>query len=249
MIDLKSYGALSQSGESRESNEDKTFADPSKGWFGLFDGCGGGGIGDDRSAMAVKEVESFLEGRDLDEEATMPYGYQPGFLIETNAILNAFTLAHQKIRKKNQAFKMEERGAVSALLGTQTGSIFCIGSVGHCKAVRLRKGVAEQMIASDGLDCFQGVSEGAGHHRLALQALGFEFEPQIHLREFRIQKGDSLWFIGSGLAPFLGTRDLVEIAQEAERSGRSFKKALEKGVQQAASQGSMDNQSLLVLQF
>jgi len=102
MIRVKSYGAVTDQGPVRIVNEDRYGVDPKNGLYGIFDGLGGGGVGDVAAEYVCSQVGDFFSKSNGDDDATLPFAVKSQYLLETNFSLNALLASHNGLYQENQ---------------------------------------------------------------------------------------------------------------------------------------------------
>jgi serine/threonine protein phosphatase PrpC len=246
MIRLKSYGAMTDQGPIRVVNEDRYGVYPKIGLFGVFDGLGGGGVGDVASEYVSAQVGEFFTQSAKDEDATLPFTVRNQYLLETNFSLNALIASHKGLFKENQKREFNSRAAVSSIVVSHMESVMSIVGVGNCRIYRVRRGALENLLPVDSISSFSTEPDRAQYRDIPLSAIGYEVEPDFHVLETRIREGDSYWLLSSGISAFLSQGDF----QEAGMKGRENPKAtVNELIDLATQRGATGNLTVLYLQF
>jgi len=126
MIEIESYYAKTFQGPYLNINEDDILVDLENRLFAVFDGFGGGSVGDAAVDLAKEKIGSFFSKVSVDPDATMPYFFSPNYLLETNCLINALEIAHAGLIANNKNRPMSERAGVSCLVGIVSDNILSL---------------------------------------------------------------------------------------------------------------------------
>ena len=110
MIELKSYGLLTNQGPHLNLNEDFVDVDLVSNLYMVIDGFGGSNIGDKAAMIIRNALKRSYTKNSSDVDATLPFFYSHKYLIEGNALINALYFAHSEMSKENKGKKMNNRG-------------------------------------------------------------------------------------------------------------------------------------------
>lgn len=212
----------------RPVNEDRTYADPLKGWYAVLDGCGGPGKGDWASDLIL---------RCLDEHADLS-----GALQEANARIFAAVQADPALKGS---------GATVAALRVTAGraEILHAGEV-RAYLVReseLRQLTEDQTLANQMVKLKQLTPEQAAVHptrKALLQYIGKAAALKLTQHEVSLQPGDLLLLCSDGLYEAIPASALSDLhdCPAADLDARVVDV-----LQQALASGSSDNLSLLAV--
>lgn len=246
MIELKSYGLQTHQGPHLNLNEDIVDLDLANNLFLLIDGFGGSNIGD-RAAMIVRDnIKRAFTKIAIDPEATLPFYFSHKYLIEGNALINAFQSTHQSIVKDNESKSLENRGGASVLAGALSESILSIVSTGNCAAYLFRKGHLTLELIPDSLNNLTRDSYQPHLHSIPLSGIGLFEDLHYNVREIKIAKGDQVLFLTDGVYARLNHDEIKYIIEKNLDNELEILKDL---FGLSNDRGNLDNQSGLVLTF
>jgi serine/threonine protein phosphatase PrpC len=245
MIDLKSYGMQSHQGPHLNLNEDLVEADLANNLFMLIDGFGGSSVGD-RAAMMVRDhLKRSYTKIAVDPEATFPFFYSHRYLIEGNALINAFHTAHQNINRDNEQKNLDNRGGASVVAAAIAENILTLVSTGNCAAYLYRKGQLSLEILPDSLVSLSRDSFQAHLHSVPMSGIGLFEDLHYSVRELKVTEGDMVIMLTDGAYSRL-TTDEIKYTVEKNESELGIIKEL---FRLSNDRGNLDNQSGIVLQF
>ncbi|MBY0414903.1 MAG: SpoIIE family protein phosphatase [Bdellovibrionales bacterium] len=245
MIDLKSYGMQTHQGPHLNLNEDVVEADLINNLFMLIDGFGGSNVGD-RAAMLIRDQlkRSFTKIA-IDPEATFPFFYSHRYLIEGNALINAFHNAHKAMNRDNEEKTMDNRGGASVIAASIAENILTLVSTGNCVAYLYRKGQLSLEVLPDSLASLSRDSLDSRLQSIPMSGIGLFEDLHYTVRELRVSEGDLIVLLSDGVYSRL-VND--EIKNTIER-GESELEIIKELFRLSNDRGNLDNQSGIVLQF
>lgn len=246
MIELKSYGMQSHQGPHLNLNEDLVDADLVNNLFMLIDGFGGSNIGD-RAAMMIRDTlkRSYTKIA-VDPEATLPFFYSNKYLIEGNALINAFQTAHQNVNRDNEKKNLDNRGGGSAIAAAVAENILTLVSTGNCVAYLYRKGHLSIEVLPDSLAGLSRDSYQSYLHSVPMSGIGLFEDLHYNVRELKVTEGDVVIMLTDGAYSRLNTEEIKYIV---ETNLESELDAIKELFRLSNDRGNLDNQSAVILQF
>jgi serine/threonine protein phosphatase PrpC len=198
MVELKSYALLSHQGPHLNLNEDLIEVDLANGLFTIIDGFGGSNIGD-RAAMMIKDtLKNSYTKIATDPDSTLPFFFSHKYLIEGNALINAFSSAHQKVSKENADKSMNNRGGASVISAALAENVLTLVSTGNCGAYLYRRGRLTSEILPDSLKSFNGDSASNFHENIPLSGIGLFEDFHYQIKELKLAIGDLVVLLTDG---------------------------------------------------
>jgi serine/threonine protein phosphatase PrpC len=245
MIDLKSYGMQTNQGPHLNLNEDLVEADLTNNLFILIDGFGGSNVGD-RAAMMIRDnlKRSFTKIA-VDPEATFPFFYSHKYLIEGNALINAFHKAHQHITRDNEQKNLDNRGGASVLAAAISENILTLVSTGNCVAYLYRKGQLSLQVLPDSLESLSRDSFQSHLHSVPMSGIGLFEDLHYSVRELKVTEGDQVILLTDGAYSRLAVDEIKYTIEKNESELEIIKELF----RLSNDRGNLDNQSGIILQF
>lgn len=243
---LKSYQAKTHQGPFLNINEDAIDVDLVNNLYMLFDGFGGGGIGDKAVELVKDSIKHFYTKVGHDPEATMPIFYSHKYLLEGNALINAMHIAHGRLMKKNQELDMNSRGGTSAACVSLSDGIATVASVGNCATFLCRKGKIKSVTKPDNFELLSCDNYDREFVTAPMSGFGLFEDLHISLKEVRVTKGDQLILMSDGIYARVEKEEIVEMLHN---SSQVLQDRIEDVFSLGNSRGNLDNQSLLILNF
>jgi serine/threonine protein phosphatase PrpC len=217
----------------RPTNEDSHCARPDLGLFLVADGMGGHVAGEVASRVATDSIESFIEQtRNVNEQTTWPFPFEPDLSLDGNRIKAAFKLANRRIAAA-MANERELRGmatTASAILIGSRGSV--VAHVGDSRVYVLRAGDlnrlthdhswVEEQVRAGTMDAVS-----ARQHpwrNVVTRALAGGEDPDIDIRDVTLEPGDRLLLCSDGLFSVVSDEQIgrllgldVDLAQVSQK--------------------------------
>jgi len=244
MKKLKSYSAKTHQGPLIQINEDDYDIDLRNQLFMVLDGFGGAGVGDKSVGLAKSTIKNFFGKICIDPDSTLPFFYNPRYLIEGNALINAIKSAHQVLKNENAERDMNLRGGVSLIAVAASEGVMTMVSVGNCLSYLYRRGHLELLTYPDCLrplgDDYQ---QTLSLHPLSALGLFDDFEPQV--RELRVEADDQLLLLTDGAFGRLRREDIEFVLEKKIEKGQ----IIDDLFQLVNSRGNLDNQTAVILRF
>lgn len=246
MIELKSYGMQTHQGPHLNLNEDLVEADLVNNLFMVVDGFGGSNIGD-RVAMMVRDsLKRSYTKIAVDPEATLPFFYSHKYLIEGNALINAFHTAHQNVNRDNEEKSMDNRGGASVIAAALAENILTLVSIGNCVAYLYRKGHLSVEVLPDSLASLSRDTFQSHLHSVPMSGIGLFEDLHYSVRELKVTEGDLVVLLTDGAYSRLSAD---EIKYTLEKNLESEMEAIKELFRLSNDRGNLDNQSAMILQF
>ena len=246
MIELKSYGMQSHQGPHLNLNEDLVEADLVNNLFMLIDGFGGSNVGD-RAAMMIRDnLKRSYTKISVDPDATLPFFYSHKYLIEGNALINAFYNAHHNVTRDNEQKSLDNRGGGSVIAAAISENILTLVSTGNCLAYLYRKGHLSLEVLPDSLASLSRDSYQSHLHSVPLSGIGLFEDLHYNVRELKISEGDVVIMLTDGAYSRLS---MDEIKYTVEKNLESELEAIKELFKLSNERGNLDNQSAVILQF
>nr|BDT30032.1 SpoIIE family protein phosphatase [Bacteriovorax sp. HI3] len=246
MIELKSYGMQTHQGPHLNLNEDLVEADLVNNLFMVVDGFGGSNIGD-RVAMMVRDsLKRSYTKIAIDPEATLPFFYSHKYLIEGNALINAFHTAHQNVNRDNEQKSMDNRGGASVIAAALAENILTLVSTGNCVAYLYRKGHLTVEVLPDSLASLSRDTFQSHLHSVPMSGIGLFEDLHYNVRELKVTEGDLVVLLTDGAYSRLSAD---EIKYTIEKNLESEMEAIKELFRLSNDRGNLDNQSAMILQF
>ncbi len=246
MIELKSFGMATHQGPHLNINEDLVDADIANQLFLVIDGFGGSNIGDKAAEIIKDSIKRSYTKIAIDPEATLPFYFSPKYLIEGNALINAFQTAHQNIIRVNEEKSLESRGGGSVIAGAVSENILTLVSTGNCSAYLYRKGHLSHEVLPDSLASLSRDTYQNYFHSVPMSGVGLFEDLHYSVRELKLRQGDTVILLTDGAYARLNIDELKYMIEKyRDEEGNLLKEIFA----MSNERGNLDNQSGLVLQF
>jgi serine/threonine protein phosphatase PrpC len=169
-------------------DENKAYVNRSKGIFTLVDGMGGRGFGDEAAELVSNTIKNFLEHALEDSEATMIVSKRPGYLPESNFLINAVNSAN--IELYNRAASSDRLNKMGATLGAALISqrYMSFISIGDVDFFLYREGKLKKLTESQTLANYLGSNRFEQH--IPLKILGIEKDIILDARDEKLKAND-----------------------------------------------------------
>jgi len=243
---LKRFASKTHQGPYLELNEDEMEVDINDNLFFVLDGFGGSGVGDKVAALVKQNLKLSYTKMGHDPDATMPFFYSHKYLLEANALINAFHATHQKVKQRNTAFQMQDKGGASALAVSFSENHLNLVSVGNCKAILYRKGQLAPIVIPDSLCSFSSDSYQGLHQTCPMSGFGLFDDLQVMVKELKIVEDDQVILMTDGVYARLQDDDIKYILDKTELA---YHKKIDELFKLVNERGNMDNQTTVLLHF
>lgn len=234
MNELKSYSFETHQGPHLNLNEDLIDIDLGLQLFMVLDGFGGSNIGDRIAALSRDHIKRFFGKISRDPDSTLPFFYSPKYLLETNALINAFRGTHEQISKDNSVRSLNSRGGTSAIALSLSENMATLVSTGNCQAFLIR---ADQVHLQMLPDAFANAP---------MSGIGLFEDFHYQASELKVTEGDTLVLVTDGAYINCGPGEISEIIKKYPNDEKA---AIKEIFRSANDRGNFDNQSMLILQF
>lgn len=246
MIELKSYGLQTHQGPHLNLNEDLVEVDLVNKLFMVVDGFGGSNIGDRASMLIRDHLKRSYTKIARDPDSTLPFFYSYKYLIEGNALINAFHTAHQAMSKENENKSMNNRGGASVICAAMSENVLTVVSSGNCAAYLYRKGHLTTEVIPDSLISMSRDRASTFLNSAPMSGIGLFEDLHFQVREIKISEGDLVIFLTDGIYARLLESEIKYSIEKNLDNDLEIIKALTKS---ANDRGNLDNQTALLLQF
>ena len=246
MIELKSYAMKTDQGPHLNLNEDVVEADLTNNLFMIIDGFGGSNVGDRAAGIIRDQIKRSYTKIALDPESTLPFFYSHKYLIEGNALINAFHNAHQAVNRDNEDKSMDQRGGGSVIAAAMAENILTLVSTGNCSAYLYRKGKLSLEILPDSLASLSRDDFKSHLHNIPMSGMGLFEDLHYSVRELKLTEDDLLLIMTDGAYSRLEDDEIKHIL---EKNRERESEAIQEIFRLANDRGNLDNQSAVILQF
>lgn len=243
---------VSETGNVRQTNEDRFVADTSLNLFAVADGMGGHRAGEIASGLAVEALTAFIKLSFDDGDLTWPYGIDPSLSNDGNRLRTAMCLANRRVfRAAESTEEYEGMGTTLVVLLINAGQMV-IGSVGDSRVYRLSGGTLEQLTVDDSWaaqilshDTTVPADVLARHpmRNVLTNVIGARETLEVRVSETPIRDGDVMLLCTDGLH---GALDVAQLTQLLSDTGAETPQRL---VDAALANGTRDNVTAVVVQF
>jgi len=243
---LKRYAYICDKGPVLEVNEDEVEIDLKNEIFMVLDGFGGSNAGIKAVRLVKETISQFYTKVVEDPDSTLPFFYNPQYLIEGNALVNAFQKAHEVILNENRGKNLSEMGGASVSAGVLSGRVLTLVSIGNCSVLVIRNNNIQFINVPESYDSFSGEMRNKFLTNFPLNGLGLFKTATLTVKEFFIENDDKVIFLSDGAYNRLSLSEMKNIfcysnLQEKEKINRAF--SLVNG------RGNQDNQTCMILEF
>lgn len=240
------FAARSLTGR-RSNNEDAWCADDATGLYAVADGMGGYEGGEVASSTAITAMRGFYARITGDDNATWPFGIDPKYALDENALAVAVRVADAEVTAKKQG-RLGSMGSTVAAVAIH-GERAVVGHVGDSRVYRLRKGELTQLTRDHSLYEEMRASgmnvpprEQFPHANVITRALGMRSAAGADVRGHALRPGDVFLLCTDGLTETLSAERIraLLVAHDAVH-------ACEALVQEAFDRGARDNITAVVI--
>jgi serine/threonine protein phosphatase PrpC len=204
---LFSAFGVSDAGPVRKTNEDRFAADERLQLMVVADGMGGHLAGDVASSLAVDTITGFVRRSDEEGEYSWPYGIDPHLSFCSNRLRTAIHLANRRVFRAAEKYDDYTGMGTTVVCALLSGNQLSIGHAGDSRLYVLAQGQLTQLTTDDTWEATllagaqeRASSRPAGHLKHVLtNVLGAQESAVIHMREFELQGGETLFLCSDGL--------------------------------------------------
>jgi len=240
MAKLKSYALRTHQGPFLRANEDRQIVDLSHQLYLMADGLGGNGIGDYFANLATDSIQKFYTRLSSDPNATRPFYFSDRFLLEGNALINAFYYAHDLICQENERRALAQRGACSVIGMAGSEHYLSLVGIGNLAAYLWRGQKIHPLLLPE-----TAWPSAVGGMVLPSNALGLYKDLQLQPQEIQLQDGDLIVALSDGVYGQILAEEIATIL----KSDYSLGKKIDWLFALANDRGNKDNQSTIMLQY
>jgi len=245
------FGARTDTGRVRETNEDSLRYAPETNLFILSDGMGGQASGEVASRLATDATLAHC--LEAESNSALPLVGEPieGVSEASNRLASAIRLANQAVRDAAKEKGAEGRMGATLAAARVEGERLSIAHVGDSRIYRLRNGgferltrdhsfVAEQML--HGRMTAEEASSSALQSVL-IRAIGIEPEVDVDANDELLMEGDTVLLCSDGLTRELSDEQIAGVLGE----NADAQKAADALVELAKQAGGGDNITVIVV--
>jgi PPM family protein phosphatase len=245
------FGACTDVGRRRQTNEDSYVAEPDLGLFAVADGMGGHAGGEVASQTVIEGMIDFIRHTQADKDITWPFGFEPSLSYSANRLRTAILAANRRLSRRIEGHD-NLRGTGSTLAAVLLdGDAIAIANVGDCRVYRIRNGaiaritrdhswVAEQVRAG-----YITEDEARVHpmRHVVTQAVSGDASVGADLLETPVQPGDRFLLCSDGVHGQVGDAELLRIVQESADEATACRAV----VDAANAHGGPDNSTVVLV--
>lgn len=244
---LKKVSYFTHQGPYLHVNEDLVDSDIDLNLYSVFDGFGGSNIGDTAASLARDSLKKGFTKISADEDSTMPFTYSARYILETNALMNAFHQGHQALTKINQDKRLDHRGGASVCALALSAKLVSIVNCGNTQAFLVRENKLHTLIAPDNFVHLSAVKDSQKTlTTIPTMGLGLFEELQLQVIEFLPQKDDIIILATDGLNSMLSETEIIDCLNNYANADLE---CLSRLAELNNEQGNWDNQSGIILRF
>ena len=246
MKGLKRYYTQTTEGPYLEINEDKYVCLAGERVFGVIDGFGGSGIGDNASELIANTILENYGSLVADKDVTMPIFYNPSYSIELNALANTTMLAHELLKNQNAVKDSSKSGGASILVGVAQGNTFLSLGVGKCLGLKVTTRDLIPFSMPDASNSFSLIQGGHLTEGFPFHALGMDPSISPRLNKLEVNEGEIVLMLTDGV---FGAISALEIFSVFKKNDFSVKESVADVMALANDRGNKDNQTVVALEF
>jgi serine/threonine protein phosphatase PrpC len=245
------FGAQTDTGCVRESNEDFFGAAPELNLFVLSDGMGGLACGEVASRLAVETILTRSRSGDLEPASASSDGAITGVSAESNRLASAVRAANEAVHSVAQNSGTGQPMGATVVAVRFSGERMSVAHVGDSRAYRLRGGQMEQLTRDHSFVAEQ-VRQGrmteqeagnSGLQNVLVRALGIGPEVEVDVSEELVLEDDTVLLCSDGLTRELTDAQIAAVLGECAEA----QEAAERLVELAKQAGGGDNITAIVL--
>jgi serine/threonine protein phosphatase PrpC len=245
------FGAQTDTGCVRESNEDSFGAAPELNLFVLSDGMGGLACGEVASQLAVETILTRSRSGDLEPSSASGSGAMTGVSAESNRLASAIRAANEAVHRAAQDSGAGQPMGATVVAVRFEGERMSVAHVGDSRAYRLRAGQMEQLTRDHSFVAEQ-VRQGrmteeeagnSGLQNVLVRALGIGPEVEVDVTEELVLEEDTVLLCSDGLTRELTDAQIAAVLGECAEA----QEAAERLVELAKQAGGGDNITAIVL--
>lgn len=247
------FGARSDTGRVRESNEDSFRTAPETNLFVLSDGMGGQASGEVASRLATEAIVAHCREADKNLSLRFVGARIAGVSAASNRLASAIRFANAEVHRAAQQNAAQRGMGATVVAVWFVDERMSLAHVGDSRAYRLRGGEFEQL-TSDHSYIAEQVRRGimtedeaakSSLQNVLIRALGIDPEVEVELNEELAMEGDAVLLCSDGL-----TRELSDAQIATVLSGATDAQAAADRLVDLANQaGGEDNITAIVVRY
>ena len=248
------FGAATDTGRVRTTNEDRYVADADLGFFAVIDGMGGHAGGELASATIADATAAFIRETADDSDKTWPTGLDPRLSELENRLQVAVQSANKALATRaREDAALEGSGATLAAMLFSDDKL-AVSNVGDCRAYLLRAGRLSQMtrdhsVVAEQLE--QGLidAEAARTHPLrhvVTRAVTGQADMAVDIHELETREGDRLVLCSDGVHGTMTDPEIAALASAPEPSLDEICRAI---LNETNARGGPDNATAIVVEL
>src|SRR5688572_11767659 len=247
------YGAATDRGRVRPSNEDRFVAESDLGFFAVLDGMGGHAGGELASVTMAEAVTAFLRETAGGSDKTWPIGLDPKLSVLANRLQIAIRIANRTLATRAHSnTALDGSGATLSAVLVAKGEV-AISNVGDCRVYVIRQGEMSQVTRDHSVVAEQlalGLidQEAARTHPLrhvVTRAVSGQPGIAVDIVELTLNAGDRLLLCSDGIHAVLTDKEIAALFGSPDRS---LQELCEGALEQANQRGGPDNATAVVVE-
>ena len=247
------YGAATDRGRIRPSNEDRFVAETDLGFFAVIDGMGGHAGGELASVTIAEAVTAFIRETSGDSDKTWPIGLDPKLSLLANRLQIAIRIANRTLATRAHSnTALDGSGATLSAVLFARGEV-AISNVGDCRVYVIHHGKMSQVTRDHSVVAEQlalGLidQEAARTHPLrhvVTRAVSGQPGIAVDIVELTLNAGDRLLLCSDGIHSVMADKDIAALFGSPDRP---LQELCEEAMQQANQRGGHDNATAVVIE-
>lgn len=220
------FGARTDPGRIRATNEDRYVADAECRFFAVIDGMGGHAGGELASATIAEAAGIFIRDTAVDSDKTWPAALDPRLSALANRLQVAIHRANKMLASRAYENAALEGGGATVAAALFGDGMLAVSNVGDCRAYLLREGRLSQMtrdhsVVAEQLE--QGLidAEAARTHPLrhvVTRAVSGQPDMEVDIHEIETCVGDRLVLCSDGVHGVLTDAEITTLVSAPEQS-------------------------------
>jgi protein phosphatase len=247
------YGAATDRGRVRPSNEDRFVAESDLGFFAVIDGMGGHAGGELASVTIAEAVTAFIQETSGDSDKTWPVGLDPKLSLLANRLQIAIRIANRTLATRAHANEALDGSGATLSAALFAGGEVAISNVGDCRVYVIRQGEMSQVTRDHSVVAEQlalGLidQEAARTHPLrhvVTRAVSGQPGIAVDIVELTLDAGDRLLLCSDGIHSVLTDKEIGALFGSPDRP---LQELCEAAMQQANRRGGHDNATAVVIE-
>jgi protein phosphatase len=247
------FGAATDRGRVRPSNEDRFVAERDLGFFAVIDGMGGHASGELASVTIAEAVTGFIRETSGDSDKTWPIGLDPKLSLLANRLQVAIRIANRTLGTRAHYDAALDGSGATLSAALFAGGEVAISNVGDCRVYVIRNGEMSQVTRDHSVVAEQlalGLidQEAARTHPLrhvVTRAVSGQPGIAVDIVERTLNPGDRLLLCSDGIHSVLTD---TEIAALFGVPDGPLQDLCDEAIQQTNQRGGPDNATAVVIE-